>query len=346
MAQKHLNHVDELNEIEQKFKNIYLEHPNLHFETLHTSEELEAKSRLIGIDLMSITGIPLHQDMIESVFFEQEYDVAVFRHIRYLPPITHAHKFFEMICVLSGTCTNSIAGTSFQMNPGDICIIAPNTSHSLQAFSDDCIIYNFLIRASTFDTTFLEILSDKDILAEFFTKALYNNQNSTYLLFKTGNDKDLEDFIFHIYSENARDLKYKNRMLNSLISAFFIILLRNHEKDVIVPNPAGEEYDANIIFILNYMQSNFRTLSLAELARFFNYSERHLSRLIKDYTGSSFTSIIRELKVHKAAEMLKNPNTPLSEIIEASGYSDLSNFYRSFKKYYDVTPVEYRQKYV
>ena len=44
----------------------------------------------------------------------------------------------------------------------------------------------------------------------------------------------------------------------------------------------------NIIFILKYIELHYATLTLPELASFFNYSERQMTRILKNYTGQTF----------------------------------------------------------
>ena len=227
---------------------------------------------------------------------------------------------------------------------GDICVIAPTLSHAVSAFSDDAVIYNFLIRTSTFDTAFLGLLSDRDVLSNFFTHALYSNKQASFLIFHTGNDTSLRDFIHYAYTEYNCNEKYKRRMLNNVLHAIFILLLRNHEQDVLIPSATGDTPDDNLILIMNYIQSHYTHITLSELAGFFNYSERHMSRLIKEHTGQNFGELIRKLKLHKAADLLNNPNISIADVIETVGYADISSFYRTFKNYYGVTPVEYRKQ--
>ena len=52
--------------------------------------------------------------------------------------------FFEMIYVYSGNAVNQLADNFIPLETGDVCILAPNVSHSLNVFSDSIII-NILI---------------------------------------------------------------------------------------------------------------------------------------------------------------------------------------------------------
>ena len=142
------------------------------------------------------------------------------------------------------------------MKKGDICIIAPETEHAVSAFSDDCILINIILRVSTFEKAFFGVLSENDILSDFFMRTLYHSKTHPYLYFRTGDDQELFDYVLYAYQEFLGNHQYKERFLNNIISAFFIILLRNHGSDVIVPEIDTEGNDENVIFILKYMQEN------------------------------------------------------------------------------------------
>lgn len=280
----------------------------------------------------------------EEVYIPASYDVSVSKHGRYSPSRLHSHNFFEILCVVNGNCTNYIASHQLEMQAGDICIIAPKTQHALSAFNDECLAYNLLVRASTFDKAFFGTLAENDVLASFFSKTLYNKDvPESYILFHTKGDKEIMNYIALAYEEFEAVLTYKKRMLNSILNMFFITLLRNHEKDVIIPHPEGKTPDNKIIAILNYIQSNYRTVTMPELSSLFNYSERHLARLLKDYTGDTFINIVQNIKIRLATGLLSNPDLSIQEIIEITGYADISHFYKVFRKYYNMTPLQFRE---
>lgn len=146
------------------------------------------------------------------------------------------------------------------------------------------------------------------------------------------------------YEEFIGNRQYKNRMLNSIIDAFFITLLRNHGANVIVPSLAEDDQNENLIFILKYIQEHFATVTLKELSSFFNYSERQLQRIIKSSTGMSFSENIQQLCMNQTTRLLTNPDISIAVISEELGYSDIGNFRQAFKKCFGMTPLEYRNK--
>lgn len=327
------------------FKELFQKYPDRNLCLPHNLDKVKdilEEAQKNSLD--SFTEQFFHAHLIENSFFQNNSDTELYQHCRYLPAIWHSHSFFEIICVVEGFCTNYIKNQQLYMEKGDICIIAPEISHAISAFSDECFIYNILLRSSTFEKAFFGTLEENDILSDFFARSLYHSPSHPYLYFQTGYDTEVFNYIGYAYHEFSRNRQYKNRMLNSIINAFFIILLRNHGNNVIVPELGNTEKSENLVFILRYIQEHFNTISLTELSKFFNYSERQIQRIIKDSTGLSFTENILRLKMKKAEKLLKNPDITISIIAEETGYSDSGTFRQAFKKYYGMTPQQYRNR--
>lgn len=278
----------------------------------------------------------------EDAFFQNYQDITASQHYRYMPATYHEHDFFELACVLSGSFHNYIGKQDLLMSAGDIIIISPHTPHAVCAYRDDAVMVNILIRASTFHEHFMNVLPDNDLLQNFFVKTLYRPSDTPYLFFRTGEDADLTRCILNLTYEFSRNKMYKNTMLVALASIFLVTLLRKHEKDVVIPTIHPSIMNENIIFILQYMQNNYATITLSHLASFFNYSERQMQRIITSATGCSFSENIKKLRMKHALTMLQDQDLSVTDIAETLGYYDASNFRHVFKSFYHMTPQEYR----
>lgn len=332
-----------LNEPEKAFKALYTEYSSLEPDRPHNTEAFqEIFHRAAEMSGDSFPAM-IYEDMLEEGdFFSFASDIELYRHVRYLPCNWHSHSFLEVLCVIEGTCTNYIAEQRQELREGDIVIVAPNTKHAVSAFSDDAILYNILIRTSTFETAFFDILNDDHVLSRFFKRMLYQAKSAPYLLFHAGKDQQLFNFVGYAFEEYRGNSLYKRKMLNSIVNAFFIILLRNHGTEVIVPELAALDRNQNVVALLLYLQENYLTTTLADMAVQFSYSERHLQRLITEATGMSFSANIFRLKMSRAEYLLTSTDQPIADIAESLGYLDVRNFRESFKKTFGATPSEYR----
>ena len=255
---------------------------------------------VMDVLLSSYTAMPdknitqsLKTQIDEQIFILENMDVSFVRHARYTPAFWHNHDFFEMIFVQSVGCINYIFDRNISMQTGDICIMAPDITHSLSAFHDEDVIMNILIRKSTFEQSFFRLLNDNTILSDFFKRTFYQTSEIPYLLFQTGEDSVLSDLIDRAYTECAQPKRYRKQMVNTLLSLFFINLFRRHEQHTELSGIHPNSSEENLMYILRYMQANYKTVSLKELSSIFNYSERQLQRIIQNATGHTFIENIR-----------------------------------------------------
>lgn len=331
-----------LNDVEIACKQLRAEHPE---KRSMSGAELRAFLKNITESPVESTANSTVGDLlIEDELIPVNYNVTALRHLRYLPVCLHSHDFFEINCVLSGSCEYQTSEKSDLIGEGDIVIFPPNSPHSIDVCSDDCILINILVRSSTFDRYFFSIFNSYDILTDFWTNALYGKQGSSYLIFHCGSDEKIRECVLNVFRQTETERAYQGQMLDALFHVFLITLLQDHEQDIVVANPETPKDDKNFIRIMNCINEEFKTLTLSELAQKFYYSERQMIRILKEYTGMSFGELIRNIKLKRASDLLRKTNISLQAVVETVGYSNINYLYRVFKKEYDCTPTEYRAK--
>src|SRR5690606_22503379 len=83
-------------------------------------------------------------------------------------------------------------------------------------------------------------------------------------------------------------------------------------------------------------------VSLPAIADHVHLHPVYLSKIYKLETGEALTAYVYRLRMEKAAYYLRTSTAKVFEIAEWVGYNNTAYFIRVFKKYYDVTPQEYR----
>ena len=270
--------------------------------------------------------------LLKDHLIPDDQDIAIYLHHNELPPTFHSHDFYEISYCLDGEADNHILHTTISMKKGDVCIISPSAIHSVEAKTDDCSLMNILVRANTFQDVFLDVLSEKNLLSTFFYNSLSTPAAAPFLLFHTGEDTKLKGLLHRLQEEYSSQLRYKRFVLKNILNSFFLLTLRDHEADAIIPNPSGKKNDPNIVYIINYLEANYTHITLKELADFFQYSERQMIRLIKDYSNSTFKNIVDDLKLRKADELLSRTMLSMEDIADQLGFSSASSFYRFYKR--------------
>lgn len=256
--------------------------------------------------------------------------------------IPHSHDFFELMYMYKGSCKHIVNYKELTLNEGDICILGMHDSHSVIIESSDDILFNILIKKSLFDKSFLSLISENDLLSNFFVTSLFNNNKlNHYLYFPYKDNNSVQYIIQHLISEYIQKKVCYKKSIECYLALLFSELLREYQHTI-----DNENYRSmgnnNLSDILTYINTNKSTATLATVAEHFHYSSSYLSSLIKKYTNKSFSDILQQVKLEEACNYLTYSNLSIDEIVQVLGYYDKSYFYKIFKKKYSVTPIQYK----
>ncbi len=95
------------------------------------------------------------------------------------------------------------------------------------------------------------------------------------------------------------------------------------------------------IVLKNISDENF---GVRELSSLLGLSPSQTLRKIKAVTDKSVSQYIREIRLEKAAKLLEETSQSIAEVSCQVGFSSASYFNKSFRKYYNVTPGEYKTR--
>ena len=201
---------------------------------------------------------------------------------------------------------------------------------------------NILIRVETLQTVVSRSYSDQDIITDFCMRILYGKTVQPMLVWRTGETSKPMRVVLDLMEQCEVDSPLTDKLLCSMMEVLFIYLLRDHKDNFTVGKPLRKN-DASVLNIMRYAQNHYASISLKSLAKQFNYSETYLSHLIKSYYGRTFQEMMTEYRLQNAAKLLRQSDASIAEILDTIGYSEKSHFFRVFKRFYGITPHEYRK---
>ena len=105
-----------------------------------------------------------------------------------------------------------------------------------------------------------------------------------------------------------------------------------------------EGQDERLTSMLNFIQNNYQDVTLESLSEQFHLSEPYVSKYIKDKSGKTFGEHVAHIRMKRAKTLLKNGNMTVENIAYAVGYQNVEHFNRTFKKSFDMTPIQYRNE--
>jgi AraC-like DNA-binding protein len=112
--------------------------------------------------------------------------------------------------------------------------------------------------------------------------------------------------------------------------------------------PREVRVDARIRIILRIVDEQEGTGQLAsrEAGRLLGLSDAYFLRLFHREVRTTFGRYLREVRMARAAESVKDHTLSIKRIALDSGYSDVSNFYRDFKQVCGMNPGQIRVRHL
>lgn len=286
--------------------------------------------------------IPNYITLNENLAFDKNTNISLSRADRYIEMFPLKHNYYEIEYILSGSCKLIIQEQSYILSSGDIAIIPTNVIY--QAIpNNDSIMINLKIRRSTFDKVFINLLSADTLISAYLSKTLYSKGYRSAMLIHCGNDEYLRNIFLLMFNQELEKKAFYQYMLEGMTITLFTYLIQNHSENIEMSNQMISNNE-RIVQITDYINANYMTVSLKEVADKFYISQSYLSALIKKELGITFSELLREIKMSKASSLLITTNLKIDDVCIQSGYEDTTQFIKTFKKYYGLSPKKYRIK--
>ncbi|WP_447641660.1 MULTISPECIES: hybrid sensor histidine kinase/response regulator transcription factor [Chitinophagaceae] len=156
--------------------------------------------------------------------------------------------------------------------------------------------------------------------------------------FKSGAD----DYVCKPFNIELLEVRMENLFRNRR---------RVHEKYQHYMNGTVEDQEAPSIYqdefiqkIVSFVHDNIMEpeLNVEGLSQFLLMSRITLYRKVKAMTGITVIELIRQIRLQKAAQLLKERKYTVSEVCYKVGFSDIDYFRKIFKSMFGILPSEYR----
>lgn len=176
--------------------------------------------------------------------------------------------------------------------------------------------------------------------------------------------------IQHLLRESSRGIKFhgntigeamrimtdltEDRGFANVIGFLQLLDLLSHsgERDYLASagfSPQAPRSESNRIQVAYaYLLRHFADpeLRIGDVAAQVNMSPSAFSHFFQKYAFRSFTQFLIDVRIGHACKLLLDTDEPIKLIAFKSGFNNLSNFNRLFKKYRSSTPEAYREQYL
>ena len=268
---------------------------------------------------------------------DEEVMVCVFRG-RKIDETFHRHGFFFFNYAWAGDYdTLSFHPDNLvTIHEGELYLGQPFTGYALRGNArEEATIVGVLIRTETFYESFTPMAAGSGLL-DFFIDPLSDPAAEQFMVLHPDCDFPVAELLSFMICEYAHEKPDTQALLKSYALLLIMHASRQYAREHEAQAPTGE-----IARMLAHLTRNVGQVSLAELASTFGYHPNYLSTLLKKELGKSFTEIVLEQRMRRAAVLLQGTSMPVERISQQLGYSNPSNFYKAFEKYHGCTPREF-----
>lgn len=250
----------------------------------------------------------------------------------------HWHTEFEFVYVETGTVYFGISDKQFALSEGQGVFINSKILH--RYFSQgNAIVPNF-------------------VLMPYFIAAQDSLIYQKYVLPIMASPMDYQIFSSDIpwqaqalslmremmaAQENASDVELVN---SYLIQKIWHILYQNTDVEHMGKK---ENYSASsqarLQLMMQYIHQKFAyNISLSDIADQAKVSKSTALNLFQRYLGISPVTYLVNYRLQEAAKLLASTEKKVTVISKDTGFDSVDYFCKAFKKYYKLTPTEYRKK--
>lgn len=256
-------------------------------------------------------------------------------------PIFNVGSNVEICIVAEGLGIHRIMNEITECRKGDIYIIHSGVSHSFFANSNgdfpDVVTISF---------------DPKSVLETKWQDS--SNRNFCYGVFRDYvpvsyallNSHSLFE-VLNICTKLENELNEKLFECNEASRAYLVLLLITLARYINLADTAQIGHSKDWVLVTAAMSEIYNRCSdtdmtLESIAASLYISKSHLSRIFQKVVGQSFLDYVRNVRINKACNLLKNSDLTNEEIVGRCGLKDIPSFYKLFKTTTGMTPHQYR----
>lgn len=239
---------------------------------------------------------------------------------------SHYHNTYELIYVREGQAQFKICNSCYTTKPGSVLLISKLEEHIVHVEQTPYCRYYIQITARQLR----QALDDAQLRALFISRPA----GFCHLYDLSSCQKQAEALLEGILLEHNAPLG--RSAAYALFKLLMILCYRAGSCTEIIPSET-------ILQIQEYLDEHFmEDIHLAELADNYYISMSHLSHSFRKWTGISPKQYIMDSRLSMARELLLTSDLPISIVSSRCGFSDPSNFIRSFTALERISPLKYR----
>jgi AraC-like DNA-binding protein/mannose-6-phosphate isomerase-like protein (cupin superfamily) len=252
----------------------------------------------------------------------------------------HFHPEFEMLYVIEGSGTRFVADSIEEFQAGDFTLLGSTLPHFWR--SDE----KYLNSNGKLKVKYIVIQFSNDFLKDEIANYPEYNLIGDLLKRASRGVHFPTDFIRKITNKIIKVSKSNGFERIIFLQELLQSLAKTNEYKLL----AGELYQTEnqnftnyrLTKVMLYLNTNYqRKIELETVAEIANLHPAAFCRFFKEKSGKSLSEFVNDLRIGYACRLIIEGKMTVSQIAYESGFNNLSNFNRTFKKHTSFTPTDY-----
>ncbi len=258
------------------------------------------------------------------------------RDASYRPMEPHIHNHYEIFYLSKGSCSFFMKSHFYNLVPGSVVIIPPNTVHDVRYTSKQPSVRTSIL------------FREEDVICpalKFVFDILAKRDHRYLLQIPPMYQIHIEQEIRNMEAEQHFNEQKVTPTMLALCLVQFIVLINRFSTGVDT-SLMDELHTTNrqVNLAATYINRNYnQKISLADIADASGFSPNYLSRKFKEDTGMGVHEYLNYVRLNKAAIELAHTKHSITEVALNNGFSDSNYFKDAFNKLYGMSPRDYRK---
>lgn len=255
----------------------------------------------------------------------------------------HWHDEWEIVVILSGEVSLSIAGYELNLKAGEGYFANSGILHSAELCSrtgwQHCMVFDPRVLATP-----------DDIIWNTYISPILSHENLPFIKLspETTWQKEIISLAEKAWSSGANEKTDYALTVRSALSQITSLMVHNIDTEAEHPFTSKTQRDElRIKKTIYYIETHFREpITIDDIAADADISVSTLLRLYHDILHTTPIQYVLQYRLEQIREeLLSYPGSAISEITYSCGFNDISYFNRCFLKKYECTPSEFRRNH-
>ena len=281
------------------------------------------------------------QEQVAGLTHEYPYVLHITDFTDFFTP-WHWHEEVELIYVTGGDIEVTTSNETYLIHPGEAFFVNTNVLNTkkktkeTEHVTEYCHVFHPILLSgyfkSVYEARYLNpVLKDPRIEIVRLTDKTEPGQQAVRKL------KELTKL------QEKEHMEFQTR---NLLSEIWLLLLQEIEESPVKRQAGTFQNQDRIRYMMTFIHQHYaEKLCLKQVADSGSVSERECMRCFQKNLNRSPVEYIIGYRLEKAREALQNTDEAVTDIALQCGFSGSAYFGKMFRKYYDMTPGDYRKKY-